>query len=373
MASKVRVLGLDDEGLADFRTQTTRNSGLYRALDRRVEVVGAVTPKVPLWQRRSIELLRIARDREHWRRRAGLAPMAFRARTRAAERELAARARKFDVILQLYCVFAPGRLNAGRRYAMYLDATAMLTRREFPEGIPLSPRAFEHWLTLERPVYESAERLFSMSDWVKDSLIADYGIDPAKIVVAGAGANLMAHELDGRRWDQRVALFVGLDWKRKGGPILLEAWPEVRRELPDAQLWMVGTRRAYAPAQDGVRWFGRVPPKVVAELYAKANVFVLPSLFDPFPHVLREAMGHGLACVATATGGTAEIVRAGEDGLLVPARDSRSLAGALTALLADPPGAEAMGRAGHARMLGEVTWDGVAARIAPHLEAIARG
>ncbi|GAC1532933.1 MAG: hypothetical protein NVS2B16_38080 [Chloroflexota bacterium] len=52
--------------------------------------------------------------------------------------------------------------------------------------------------------------------------------------------------------------------------------------MPDAELWIVGTRRPYSPeGENGVRWFGRVPGRRVAELYLESSTFVLPSLFDP--------------------------------------------------------------------------------------------
>ena len=370
--SGVRVLGLDIEGLQDFRTATKRNSGLYRAVDERLPIVHTFTPQLPTWRLRLIQLLHVAPGRDRWRRRAGLSPMSFRARTNLVERELREHEGTFDVVLQIYCVFAPGRLDAGRPYAMYLDATAALTRRDFPEGMPVSQRAYKRWLAFEHDIYRKARRLFPASDWVRRSLIDDYGVDPSKIDVVGAGSNFVVDELADRRWDQQVALFVGLDWERKGGPVLLKAWRQVRDALPEAELWIVGTRRAYGPeGQDGVRWFGRIPPDQVAELYVQSSVFVLPSLFDPFPHVLREAMAHGLPCITTATGGTAEILNDGEEGVFVPVGKTDALARETIRLLGDPRCAESMGRAGHTRMREADTWQRVADRIVPHLEEMA--
>lgn len=370
--TSVRVLGLDIEGLGDFRTDMKRNSGLYRAIDRRLQIVGTFTPQLPTWQIRLFQLRYIAPNRDRWRRRSGLSPMAFRASTGIVERELRARQGTYDVILQVYGVFAPGRLDARRRFAMYLDATMALTRRHFPAAAPIGRRAEREWLAMERQTYQAAGRLFPVSEWVRGSLIEDYGVDPARIVVAGAGANFGEEVLPERRWDQRVALFVGLDWERKGGPALLEAWRQVRQALPDAELWIVGTRREYSTEGDhGVRWFGRIDHAEVADLYLQASVFVLPTLFDPFPHVLREALGQGLPCVSTNTGAIGEIIQDGVDSLLVPTGDPTALARELIAVLQDPKRAETMGRRGHTRMRSEATWERVGDIIAPHLAAMA--
>jgi len=341
-------------------------------LDDRLVISHTFTPRLSLVHQRLIQGLHFAPDRDRWRRRAGLSPANFQALTKVVDRELRAREGTYDVVLQLYCLFAPGRLEAGRRYAVYEDATMALTRRHYPEGAPIGPRAARRWLEMERETLHRAARVFPMSNWVRTSLIEDYGLDPSRIVVAGAGANVAIEALGDRRWDRQVALFVGLDWKRKGGPELLKAWRRVRALVPDAELWIVGTRRPYSsPGEAGVRWFGRVNFGRLAELYLQASVFVLPSLFDPFPHVLREAMGSGLPCISTPTGGTAEILREGEDGILVPPGDVDALAHELVSLLSDPGRAELMGRAGHARMRHEATWDHVAEVVAAHLTAVA--
>lgn len=372
MASGVRVLGVDAEGLEDFRTVTRRNSGLYRSIGERLHIVGTFTPRLPTWQLRSIQLLNFAPARDRWRRRAALSPIAFKAATNLVERELQSRDGAYDVILQVYGLFAPGRVDRGRPYGMYLDATLALTRREYPPAAPISERAYQQWVALECQTYRHAGRLFPMSQWAAGSLIEDYGVDPGRVVVAGAGSNDAPERLPERSWERPVALFVGLDWERKGGPVLLRAWGAVRRSLPEAELWIVGTPRPYGPEEDGVRWLGRLPHERVSALYRQATVFVLPSWFDPFPHVLREALGLGLPCVSTTTGGTQEIVAEGVDSLVVPPGDADALGEALISLLGDPARAQKMGRAGHERIRAQATWSRVAEVIAPELEAIAR-
>ena len=87
----------------------------------------------------------------------------------------------------------------------------------------------------------------------------------------------------------------------------------------------------------------------LAEAYLAADVFVLPSLEEGTPLVLAEAMGCGLPVVASRVGGTPEVVRDGEEGLLVPARDVAALAQALSRLIEDGELRERMGRRALAR------------------------
>jgi starch synthase len=372
MATSTRLLILDAEGIQDLE-QESRNSGLYRELARRLSVTGVVAPRVGRVRNRMIQLTHFAPGRDRWRRRAGLSPMYFEAKTTDADRRLTPLDGTFDVLLQLYCLFAPGRSGPGRPYALYLDATLALTRRHYPTAAPLGRHSERRWRALETATYRGAGVLFAMSEWVRNSLVTDYGVDPSRIVVTGAGANRVTRTLPARKWDQRRALFVGLDWNRKGGPLLVKAWELTRREIPDAELWVVGPRRRERGADlPGVRWFGRLHLPDVIALYLEASLFVLPSRFDPFPHVLREALGHGVPCVTTRVGAIEEIVREGQDATIVPPGDERALADALISLLGDPRRAEAMGRAGHARVSEEVTWARVADAMTPHLLRIAQ-
>jgi glycosyltransferase involved in cell wall biosynthesis len=108
-------------------------------------------------------------------------------------------------------------------------------------------------------------------------------------------------------------------------------------------------------------------------MYRRASVFVLPSVFDPYPNVLREAMGHGLPGIGSDSGGIPEIITHGETGLVVPTGEPEPLAQALIQLLSSPADAERMGRAGHAAVVSSQTWDHVADRIAPYVERAAAG
>ena len=98
---------------------------------------------------------------------------------------------------------------------------------------------------------------------------------------------------------------------------------------------------------------------------------VLPSIFDPYPNVLREAMGHGLPCIGSDSGGIPEIVGEGETGRLFPVGEPEPLAQALIDVLGDPADAERMGRAAHATVTSSQTWDHVAERMAPYIERAA--
>jgi glycosyltransferase involved in cell wall biosynthesis len=107
----------------------------------------------------------------------------------------------------------------------------------------------------------------------------------------------------------------------------------------------------------------------VPALIAAASVVVLPSWIEGLPLVLLEAMAAGVPVVATAVGGTPELVVDGDTGLLVPPRDPGALASALDSLLADPARAEALGAAGRRRAEESFDADTAASQILRLYEA----
>ncbi|HXO29312.1 MAG TPA: glycosyltransferase family 4 protein [Thermoanaerobaculia bacterium] len=99
-----------------------------------------------------------------------------------------------------------------------------------------------------------------------------------------------------------------------------------------------------------VLFTGFVSEATLAELYARAAVFVMPSRSEGFGLVYLEAMRAGRPCVAARASAAAEIVADGETGLLADPLDPDAIAGALGRLLAAPDLARAMGEAGRRRL-----------------------
>jgi len=142
--------------------------------------------------------------------------------------------------------------------------------------------------------------------------------------------------------------------QEKGHPTLLEAWPAVIREVPSAYLLVIGegSRRDDLERQAAeLRILHRVVftgrrddvPAVTAAL----DVAVLPSYREAQGLSILEAMALSRPVVATNVGGIPEMIQDGRTGLLVPAHDAASLAGAIVRLLTDHPYADQLGRAGH--------------------------
>jgi glycosyltransferase involved in cell wall biosynthesis len=146
-------------------------------------------------------------------------------------------------------------------------------------------------------------------------------------------------------------LFVGRLHAQKNLPILLHAAAELRQQWPRLRVILVGDGPERGSLGrlvtdlglgDMVRFVGEVND-VLTYLHG-ADLFVHPSRSEGMPGALLEAMACGLPCVATRIGGTVDVMRDGEEGLLVPAGDVRALRGAIGRLLEDPALARRLGR-----------------------------
>ncbi|UBV44312.1 glycosyltransferase family 4 protein (plasmid) [Deinococcus taeanensis] len=366
-----RLIGIDNEGSVDYRVVRGRNLSVYRALGPHAQVVGRFTPALSHWAKYSNYALSFRPDPWHWKGVANLNPRTFRAQSALALQRLRARRAEFDVTLQIFGMFSVA--GQGFPVALYLDNTMALTLQHYPQWNPMSRRERQEWLILETEAYRAADVIFTMSGAVQRSVIDDYGVPAGKVVTVGAGTNFTLDGPDKQEYGQQTALFVAYEFGRNGGEVLLDAWRQVRAALPGARLQIVGPRHRVAPpGMPGVEWYGPVRNRMrLRQLFEDATVFVLPSLFNPFPHVLREAMALGLPCVSTAHAAIPEIVTDGHNGALVPVRDPDALAGALITLLSDPDLARQYGQAGRAAVSRAMSWEQVGAAMAPGLAALA--
>jgi glycosyltransferase involved in cell wall biosynthesis len=277
--------------------------------------------------------------------------------------------RRYDFTFQTQSLFDAS--IPGTPHFIYTDHTH-LENLKYPAWTAATALSRE-WVELEKSVYHNASMVFTMSENISRSLAQEYGCPVQRIACVYAGSNVSAaarETTDRRRFHAKNILFVGVDWERKGGPILLEAFRSLRDVHPDAVLTIVGC----APQihQAGVHVVGRVPLAEVARYYRAASIFCLPTLNEPFGLVFLEAFSYGLPVVATRIGAIGEIVQDGESGYLVAAQSAGELADRLNRLLDDPSLCERFGSRGRDWVGRRYSWDATGSRIAAHIEQVAK-
>jgi glycosyltransferase involved in cell wall biosynthesis len=280
-------------------------------------------------------------------------------RDRVARRRLRTLGRVEGVVL---CGAEFG-LPAGTRYVILADMTLAAARATHPVFAGLSQRTYDGWRRRQEAIYRRAAALLAAGHWTADSMVRDHGADPAKVHVVGLGRNHDPGPRTGAWWPPHF-LFVGREWERKNGPLVLEAFRALRDDHPEARLDLVG---GHPPVDEpGIAGHGvlrltqRAEAATVERLFAEATCFVMPSTCEPFGIVYAEAAAAGVPSIATAVGGAATIL--GPDGgILVEPGDYDALLAAMRRV-ADPSTAERMGTAALARA-DLFTWQAVAGRV----------
>jgi glycosyltransferase involved in cell wall biosynthesis len=203
---------------------------------------------------------------------------------------------------------------------------------------------------MNQAAFNAAAALVTWSEWARASLIDDYGTDPAKIRVLAPGAAADYFAIGERRAPRHApgtnVLFVGGDFERKGGPLLLDAIADLLGSSCELHVVTAQklTPRPHVVVHNNV---GPNSPELL-RLFAAADLFVLPSNAECLAVVLMEATAAGLPIITTDVGALAEAVSLPYSGLVVPPGDPAALRGALEALVNDPDRRLQMGRAGHA-------------------------
>lgn len=385
MNGQDRVTGIIGSGMIgtdpyDARSWSGSSRYFFRECDAQGVLNRAFGVELSRLRRLPYILRNVAADRHVWRHRLYLDTGYYD----ALSREIAHRLEPRDLdggLLQIGGIFHLRPLvPAATPICSYHDGNIAQARKSpyFPAGITAAriARAVDY----ERRVYDSLDHIFTMSHYLRQSFIDDFGVPPGKVTVIGAGVNIDGvPDVQPRDFSAQRLLFVGIDFHRKGGPDVLAAFREVRRALPRAELHIVGPATLDIPAdqRDGVTMHGFIAKNQpdgrarMEMLWRTASLFVMPSLYEPFGIAPLEAMLYGVPCVLSDAWAFPEMVTPGVNGDLVPPRNAAALAESMLRLLGDPDGLERMGQAGREMVLRDFTWPAVVRKLRASLAAAA--
>jgi glycosyltransferase involved in cell wall biosynthesis len=246
--------------------------------------------------------------------------------------------------------------------------------------------ALQRWygfVRMQKQVLRRIPKIITVSETSARDLARHMGARPEQMVVipAGVDAGHFRPLPDVARVPGRILTTASADVPIKGLLPLIEAVAKVRTERR-AELVVIGRPRdgSLVPGtierlglDDAVTLVGEVDGQRMVELYAEAEVAVVPSLYEGFSLPAVEAMACGVPLVATTGGALPEVVGPdGEAALLVPPGDPGALAEAITTVLDDSELQRRLGQAGRARVLRRYTWS-AAARATADLYAMVAG
>lgn len=250
----------------------------------------------------------------------------------------------------------PGLVHVHLFHALALTASLPRGRRvtlathHHGDYLRVASRRLEE--RVDRWAVSRMDHVVACSRSVRGFLTSRYGCSPSLITTIPNGwEGQLPEESSGR--DRNTVLCVAHFRREKDHGTLIKAFSIVADSHPEARLVLVGGgplrnriegQTVTLGLSDVVSFIG--PVDDVWPFYARAGVFVLPSLAEPFGIAALEAMAASVPVVATSVGGIPEIVTHGENGLLVAPADPSEMAEAMKALLKDQEMARRMGSAG---------------------------
>jgi UDP-glucose:(heptosyl)LPS alpha-1,3-glucosyltransferase len=199
-------------------------------------------------------------------------------------------------------------------------------------------------LYLEKKLFSDTKLIIANSNMVKDQIIKHYGIHTSKITVIYNGVDLIRFSPEGKdRWRKdirkdlniqenlKVLLFVGSDFKRKGLKTFLHSVSLLKRNDIKALIIGKGGIKNFRLLAETFGISKKIiflePQKDIEKFYAAADLFVLPTLYDPFSNATLEAMASGLPVITTKNNGVGELIDNGQQGFILNSLfDPRELA-----------------------------------------------
>lgn len=230
----------------------------------------------------------------------------------------------------------------------------------------ISPRRFL-FIFLERFAAKFADKLITISEPLRQWGL-ELGIGKSeKYITIYSGIEVEKFKINinidekkkelGIEPGERVIGVVAKLWEGKGHETILEAAPQVIKEIPNVKFLFVGEGYLRNKLETRVRELGLSNRVIftgfrtdIPEITAIFNIALLVSLFEGMGRVLLEAMVLGKPVVATKVGGIIDVVKDGETGILIPPEDVDALAKAIITLLKDRKLARKMGEAGRRRI-----------------------
>jgi glycosyltransferase involved in cell wall biosynthesis len=252
------------------------------------------------------------------------------------------------------------------RHYLYCDHTWALARRHHVHARQYTERALGAFEEAERRSLDGVAHVFTFGAYVRDNLIAHYGLPPDRVTAVGSGMGAIQPWTGAKDFSRPRLLFVAKHlFQAKGGALLVEAFRHARKRRRDLELTIVGDprSRAFVPDIDGLEFRAHLPWEELQRLYRESTLLVQPMLNDPWGQVYLEAMLSRTPVMGLARNGLPELVDGGRHGFLVDRADPGALAEAILSALADPPRLERMAERAQAYVLATHSWDRVGERI----------
>ncbi len=213
--------------------------------------------------------------------------------------------------------------------------------------------------------YRKCAGIFTMSEWLKKDLVEQTKISPEKIHVVGGGCNIDVSKVDYSQKNGDKFLFVGSNWERKNGDLVVKAFELLRRTNPNVYLYIAGPKTCprIVRGKENVHYLGRLSSNELHSYFNLCDYFVMPSKFEAYGLVFAEALSFGLPCIGKNCFAMPEFIKDCENGYLIQDSNENELVHAMSEMLKNGPEMSVNIRKKREEYVKKYSWDSVAERI----------
>ena len=255
------------------------------------------------------------------------------------------------------------------RHFVYLDSTYRLLMSR-PDGGPVN-RNFE---ALERAALHKAECVFTVSEYVRETVIQHYAVPGERVICAGTGRGDISPLRGPKMTDNYRILFVGKTrFRQKGGVLLIEGFRLARQVMPELRLTMVAAEenRSLIEGCPGVDFKTKLSWAELERLFHESALYAMPAPYEPWGLVYLEALASRCAVLGMNRNGLPEITQNGSFGVLVDEATPRAVSTALLEAFREPARLAEMGLKGQQFCLSRYSWERTAKIIGDRIETSA--
>ena len=184
----------------------------------------------------------------------------------------------------------------------------------------LSDGEMERKIRVQKDIYFNAEKSFFMGKWVEKEMKEIYPEISDKFFSVGGGINKeFTRGIKLNISKDKIILFVGIDFDRKGGKIVLEAFEILKKRVKNVKLVIVGPQRQNVKLKDiqDVEILGNVNREKLSKIFSMASLFCMPSEFEAYGLVFPEALSFGVPCIGRDAYEMRYFIEEGKNGYLL--------------------------------------------------------
>lgn len=233
---------------------------------------------------------------------------------------------------------------------------------------------------MENKLLKRSDLITTVSKSVCKELINEYNVDPGRIRIVYNGVEeTLFCPVKNKIQAEKYILYVGRLTYRKGLFDLIDSVKYLSKEIPDIRFIIVGgghlsdkikVKISNLGLKDNFLIKGHIPKEELIKLYQNATIYVVPSHYEGLPTVLLEAMSCGLPVVATAINANLDVIKSGENGILVNPKSPREMAKAISILLGDDNLRKRLGRNARKTIEEKYTWEMISNRLLKYYESL---